>query len=245
MKVPAWVSCALAGAAVLGMGTPALAQDVRKPSNAPNEWENEVAIYFWLTHMAGDAEIQGTNLDVDSDYDDMLKNLTSSVGVHYELWQHDAWGIGADFYRMVLEDDPDLPAGDGELQNEFLTAEATLIGRMRTGQAYLDYFAGVRWMNLETHFESPGVDEDRTRNYVDPIIIKGGNVVLCWFTRRSKWTSGSRRDRWSTSWSPWGRCTPADGQVQPRVEIVPFSIDDSGPDLICLDRPAVLGVLQF
>lgn len=182
MRTSAWVSCALAGASVVGMGTAASAQDVRTPSTSPQEWENEIAIYFWMPRMEGEVEIQNVTGDVDGDFDDTLKNLESSFGLHYELWEHDSWGIGGDLFRMVLEDDPDVPAGDGDLEIEFVQAEALFIGRTRAGKACLDFFGGARWTILDSHYEAPGVDDDRSRNYVDPIIgIRVGGALSNWF----------------------------------------------------------------
>jgi len=182
MRISAGLSFALAWAAVLGMGAEASAQDIRKTSTSPNEWENEIALYFWMPRMGGEVEIQNVDLDVDGDFDDMLKDLDSSIGLHYELWEHDSWGIAGDFFRMVLSDDPDVPAGDGELETEILLAEALFIGRTRSGQAYLDVFGGFRWMSLDSHFEGGGVDEDRSRSYLDPIIgIRVGAMLSPWF----------------------------------------------------------------
>ena len=182
MSISSRVSCALAGAAVFGMAGVASAQDVRKTSTSAHEWENEIALYFWLPRMSGEAEIQNLSLDVEGDFDDTLKNLNTSVGVHYELWEYDSWGIGGDLYRMVLEDDPDVPAGDGDLKADFTLAEAVFLGRTRSGQAYLDVFGGFRWMRLETDFDGAGVDDERTKDYFDPIIgIRVGAMLADWF----------------------------------------------------------------
>src|SRR5262245_6998979 len=101
MRISARVAWALAAMAVFGMAASARAQDVRKTATSPQEWENEIAIYFWMPRMGGEVEIQNVEVDVDGDFDDTLKNLDTSIGLHYELWEHDSWGIGGDLYRMV------------------------------------------------------------------------------------------------------------------------------------------------
>lgn len=169
------MSCALAGAAIAGAGAPASAQDIRRPSSSVQELENEIALYYWLARMEGDVDIQGVSGDVDSGY------AKSSLGLHYELWERDSWGGGIDLFRMVLEDDPDVPAGEGNLKTEVALAEAMFIGRTRSGQTTLDFFGGLRWMTLKSRFEAAGVDEDRSRNYVDPIFgVKAGSALSEW-----------------------------------------------------------------
>ena len=143
----------------LAAGTFALTAN---PANAA-EWSYQIEPYFLGVNIDGDAGIgRVTGADVDVDTDDILENLDLGGMVRFDARHENGWGVILDYAFMDLSDDISGPRG-GVVEAEVFQGifEALLVRGTQSGDAQLDYFAGVRWWNNEVDVE------------IDPVLLPG------------------------------------------------------------------------
>jgi hypothetical protein len=131
----------------LAAGALALAAN---PANA-DEWSYQIEPYLLGVTIDGDAGVgRVTGADVDVDFGDILDNLDLGGMVRFEARHENGWGVALDYAFMDLSNDKTGPRG-GVLDAELFQGvfEALLMKGTRSGDAQLDYFAGLRWWNNE------------------------------------------------------------------------------------------------
>ena len=132
------------------------------PANA-DEWSYQIEPYLLGVTIDGDASIgRVTGADVDVDFGDIIDNLELAGMVHFEARHESGWGMFLDYAFMDLSNDITGPLGgvlDADVRQGVL--EAMLVKGTRSGDAQLDYFAGLRWWDN---------DVDVT---IDPVIPLG------------------------------------------------------------------------
>ena len=143
----------------LAAGTLALAAN---PANA-DDWSYRIAPYFLGTMIDGDAGIgRITGADVNINTGDILDNLDLGFMVRFEARHENGWGVALDYAFMDLGEGITGPRGgvlSGDVRQGVL--EAMLVKGTQSGDAQLDYFAGLRWWDN---------DVDVT---IDPVILPG------------------------------------------------------------------------
>ncbi len=143
----------------LAAGTLALAAN---PANA-DKWSYEIEPYLLGVTVDGDAGIgRATGLDVDVDTSDVLDNLDLGGMVHFEARHESGWGVAVDYAFMDLSDDRTSPRGavlDAEVRQGVF--EALLVKGARSGDGQLDYFAGLRWWDIDMDVA------------IDPVLLPG------------------------------------------------------------------------
>lgn len=143
----------------LAAGTLALAAN---PANA-DAWSFQIEPYLLGVTIDGDAGIgRVTGADVDVDFDDILDNLDMGFMGRFEAHHENGWGVALDYAFVDLSKDTTGPRGavlDAEVRLGVF--EALLVKGTRRADAQLDYFAGLRWGD---------VDVDVT---IDPVILPG------------------------------------------------------------------------
>ncbi len=145
--------------AALAAGTLALAAN---PANA-DAWSFQIEPYLLGVTIDGDAGIgRLTGVDVNVNTSDVLDNLDLGFMVHFEARHESSWGVMVDYAFMDLSKDVTGPRG-GVLDAELFQGvfEAMLMKGVGSGDAQLDYFAGVRWWDNEV---------DVT---IDPVLLPG------------------------------------------------------------------------
>ena len=143
----------------LAAGTLALAAN---PANA-DAWSFQIEPYLLGVTIDGDAGIgRVTGVDVNVSTSDIIDNLDLGFMVHFEAQHESSWGFMVDYAFMDLSSDITGPRG-GVLDADLFQGvfEAMLMKGAGSGDAQLDYFAGVRWWDNEV---------DVT---VDPVILPG------------------------------------------------------------------------
>jgi hypothetical protein len=143
----------------LAAGTLALAAN---PANA-DAWSFQIEPYLLGVTIDGDAGIgRVTGADVDVDFGDILDNLDLGGFLRFEARHESGWGVALDYAFMDLSGDRTSPRG-GVLDAELFQGvfEALLMKGTRSGDAQLDYFAGVRWWNNEVDV------------VIDPVLLPG------------------------------------------------------------------------
>ena len=132
--------------------------------------------------MDGELRTRGLEADVDADYNEFLDDIESTFGLRFEAWQRDSVGFTFDTNWLTLKDDPDFVSGTGEVEIAFGFTEATVAARTRSGNAYLDVYAGMRWLRLESELTDPsGTAEDHSKNYFDPLVgLRVGFLGTAW-----------------------------------------------------------------
>jgi hypothetical protein len=143
----------------LAAGTLAL---VASPANA-DDWSFQIEPYLLGVSIDGDAGIgRATGVDVDISTSDIIDNLELAGMVHFEARHESGWGVILDYAFLDLSDDITGPRGgvlSGDVREGVL--EAMLVKGTQSGDAQLDYFAGLRWWDI---------DVDVT---IDPVILPG------------------------------------------------------------------------
>ena len=143
----------------LAAGTLALAAS---PANA-DAWSFQIEPYLLGVSIDGDAGIgRVTGADVDISTSDIIDSLDMGGMVHFEARHESGWGMFLDYAFMDLSDDITGPRGgvlSGDVRQGVL--EAMLVKGTQSGDARLDYFAGLRWWDN---------DVDVT---IDPVILPG------------------------------------------------------------------------
>ena len=143
----------------LAAGTLALAAN---PANA-DAWSFQIEPYLLGITIDGDAGIgRVTGADVDISTSDIIDSLNMGGMVHFEARHESGWGVALDYAFMDLSDDITGPRG-GVLSDDVRQGvlEAMLVKGTQSGDAQLDYFAGLRWWDN---------DVDVT---IDPVILPG------------------------------------------------------------------------
>ena len=130
---------------------------------AADEWSFQIEPYLMGVTIDGDAGIGRVDgADVDVDFDDILDNLDLGGFGRFEARHESGWGVALDYAFMDLSDDITGPRGgvlSGDVREGVL--EAMLVKGTQSGDAQLDYFAGLRWWDI---------DVDVT---IDPVILPG------------------------------------------------------------------------
>ena len=153
----------------LAAGTLALATN---PANA-DAWSFQIEPYLLGVTIDGDAGVgRLTGVDVDVDTSDIVDNLDMGFMVHFAARHESGWGFAVDYAFMDLSADRTIGAG-GVLDTDLFQGvfEALLLKGAGSGDAQLEYFAGVRWWNNEVDV------------VIDPAILPGtltGSVEEDW-----------------------------------------------------------------
>ena len=143
----------------LAAGTLALAAS---PANA-DAWSFQIEPYLLGITIDGDAGIgRVTGADVDISTSDIIDSLNMGGMVHFEARHESGWGVALDYAFMDLSGDRTSPRG-GVLEAELFQGvfEAMLMKGAGSGDAQLDYFAGLRWWDNDVDV------------VIDPVILPG------------------------------------------------------------------------
>jgi hypothetical protein len=132
------------------------------PANA-DAWSFQIEPYLLGVSIDGHAGIGRVNgVDVDVNTSDIIDKLDMGAMVHFVARHESGWGVALDYAFMDLSDNITGPRGgvlSGDVRQGML--EAMLVKGTRSGDAQLDYFAGLRWWDN---------DLDVT---IDPVILPG------------------------------------------------------------------------
>ena len=143
----------------LAAGTLALAAS---PANA-DDWSFQIEPYLLGVTIDGDAGIgRVTGVDIDADFDNLLSNLDMAFMGRFEAHHKNGWGVALDYAFLDVSDDITGPRGgvlDADVRKGIF--DALLVKSAQSGNAQLDYFAGLRWWDI---------DVDVT---IDPVILPG------------------------------------------------------------------------
>ena len=155
---------------------------------AENPWSFDLAIYGWATSIDGTISAGGRSADVDIAFNDVLKHLDMAFMGAVEL-RYKRWGFTGDLVYARLHDDIAPPAGivfssTHEVVKETIGTFALSYRMVDAKPAFLDAFAGARiydfyaQIRLQPNLGQVGVNNERTKTWVDPIIGLRGRYYV-------------------------------------------------------------------
>ena len=160
------------------------------PGTPPDRWEFELTPYFWGTGLSGKIGVGQNEAAVDATFSDVFDKFDIGASAHLEavrrpwfLFLDGAWAL----YETEGELDVLNQSLDADVELDFAMAEvaggrrvlegrgADLAGGGAETQAWLDLFAGARYMNLEADVSVDGgplggASEDRREWWVNPFV---------------------------------------------------------------------------
>jgi hypothetical protein len=143
----------------LAVGTLALAAN---PAHT-DDWSYQFEPYLWGLSIEGDAGIGRIDgRDIDVDFGDILDTLDMGLMARFEAHHENGWGVALDYAFLDVSDDITGPRG-GVLDAEVRMGvfDALLVKAARSGDEQLDYFAGLRWGDIDVDVA------------IDPVILPG------------------------------------------------------------------------
>lgn len=161
-------SYALATAILIGIATPATAQD--------EGWDHSLTVYLWAVGLEGESQIGPITAPINITFSDALDNLSSVLTLHYEA-QKGQWGFLFDINHVGLDPQATLPSGaslDLDITNNIIELGGIY---QPDASGNFEILAGLRFSEFELVGTVPGI-AGRTiadERWVDGFI--GGRVV--------------------------------------------------------------------
>jgi hypothetical protein len=139
------------------MAVALLAGTMAGAAEEPQEWKFEITPYAWLAGMEGDITVNGTTVDFEKSFTDLVDAVELGVSLRIGA-EYDRFLVGAmvDYFSMSTDkmDVEDRPEG-GSLDTKLLLTEAALGYRVdgwSEGQSF-GLMVGVRNLHMETDLE--------------------------------------------------------------------------------------------
>jgi opacity protein-like surface antigen len=130
-------------------------------------WENQIAIYLWMTGMSGDVTALGRSASMNVSFDQLLDNLKFGAMLNYQ-GRGRKWVVTGDVVYAKLGSDLASPPADITFDQWIISAN----GGYRA-LPWLDLLAGARVivMSGDIQFQAPSqLVHGNTDTWVDPMI---------------------------------------------------------------------------
>lgn len=155
-------------------------------------WQFVVAPYVLLPSMRGEVFLQGVEIDVNANTNDIFSKLDFGAMLYAEM-QNSKWTIAMDFLYMDLSEAGTVPVQrDSRVDMSQLLVE--VIG-MKRFHDWLEYGIGGRVVNLSAGLFAPEglflpeIDAEQGKTWFDPVIAARFTIPS-----QSKWRFALRTD---------------------------------------------------
>ncbi len=164
------------------------------------KWKFSVGNYLWMTGLDGDGRIEGVDMEVDTDFGDILDNLDFAISLHIEA-QRGRWGLFFDPTYLKSSSDGKVGSTSVDVDTDFWQIEIGAFVRAferdlgSSGRFHLttDALSGLRWTYIsgEVDFSGPPPpsDLDDSKDWLD--LFVGWRTYL---TLAPKWSVKTRTD---------------------------------------------------
>jgi hypothetical protein len=160
---------------ILFLCTTAFTEETPKSS----DWDFALTpFYVWAIDMSGSMTVEGNNVPVNVDFDEITDNLEFLFTAHIEGKHKSGFGFLTDISYIEIEDDMSTPGPTLDVQFTSVMYEFAGIYRINYGANALDLIGGIRYYDLELEIDVIGVPPmggippsmDKSQDWVDAML---------------------------------------------------------------------------